>query len=359
MVYLLLLVLAACGGAEQGRGGTTGDVGAEERAACGGFERRPLASAPVSLLAGHLTMRPLEGLEVVARPRAIMAAPDPEAWETRLSAAVDEHRKLTVIANEPFRRPGEDLASSVAAWLAAEGEDVDVRPIDTRAPLRAVLAVPRTVDSVSEAVLVARVIVASPDDTAQHLGVFITSDVAVEGHEGCVELAIEMARTLAPGDRRVEASGGRAELARGLTIEVAPGWVVLSQPGPDFDVAWITHLVELGGAHSGLGIYVGGHPNPHSNEAIDLSEERGTLFGNDVSWRAWTTPGQVGRDVHREVIAPMPGRAGLSVHAFMVSEDPEMVAVMKAMTESLRSGAAAPSTSTSTSTTGEAEGGTE
>ena len=327
---------AACGGTAA-RTETASGVRLDGSGRCGGFEARPLASGPVSLLADHLTMRPIEGLAPSVRSGLVMEAPEPDAGVSRLSVEESADHELLLLATELFRRPGEDSVASVSDWLAGEGEDAEVRPIEVGGGLRAVLAVPRRVEPEEDsgATAVARVVVAAPDDTAQHLGMFLTPEAAERGYEGCGALLARMARTLAPGSRHLATAGGRVELTRGVAIDVAPDWAVLAQPGPDFDVTWITRVVPLGGPHSGLGIYLGDHPSPHSNEAIDLHEEPGTLFGVATTWRVWTTRGRAGRDEHRETIVEVPGRGDLRAHVFMVTEDPAPVADMTAMASSL------------------------
>lgn len=109
----------------------------------------------------------------------------------------------------------------------------------------------------------------------------------------CVGLIRAMAKSLAPGSRRLDSDAGWRRLGN-LEINVPSGWLARVQVGPDFDVWHLFKAPILGEQPSpGIGIYSGGHPSFHPEGA---STATGRILGKTAKWYA-RAAGEPGMDV--------------------------------------------------------------
>lgn len=264
----------------------------DARFACGNMGRLPLGP-PASVLDNRLTIRPLTG--AIAQPRAwnIMGAPEPERAESRLFLDRDGE-KMVIMAHELFVTAGLDIVAQVRADAAENFPDSDVTRHDLLGDgVEALRVVPRTLDTSGEAVRVLTLYVISPDRTLQVLSFYVNPRAARGGRDACLGLALRSARTLQAGPRALEVGQPVALWAGGRTLHMtlpARG-VVVSQPGPDYQVHRYYDLVPLGSPSVSGFLYFGGHP---ANMAMSPVTESHALFGDAASfYRTETAPDTV------------------------------------------------------------------
>lgn len=329
---LVTLVLAACGGSPAPAATTTprptveaaltlGDLLPElPEGACGGFTE--LATDDVAPLLGHrLELHVLAGMLDSPRGHDIMSALPSAQTETRLFLEVDS-MKFVVFAEEMYRRPGDDLLGAVRALLP-EGYAI-LRLRGAEVPM--VAAMPLELDTDNEAVELLQVFTVTPDDLVQR--VFFLANPAAAEQEGCRQLALDLARTFAPGRRRVVTRAGEHALVRGLGITVGEDFHLGVEAGSDFTVYRVYPLTELSAAPAWLGIYDGHHPSYRARaDAISVPEE---LFGQVVRWEQWTAEGTL----RRQLLVPSPSGSG-RLHIFLGAEDAAIFEELAAIAASL------------------------
>jgi hypothetical protein len=254
--------------------------------------RLPLGP-PASVLDNRLTIRPLAG--AIAEPRAwnVMGAPEPERAESRLFLDRDGE-KMVIMAHELFVTAGLDIVAQVRADAAENFPDSDVTRHDVLGEgVEALRVVPRALDTSGEAVRVLTLYVISPDRTLQVLSFYVNPRAARGGRDACLGLALRSARTLQAGTRALEV-GQRVALwagSRTLHMTLPARGVVVSQPGPDYQVHRYYDLLPLGSPSVSGFLYFGGHP---ANMATSPVTESHALFGAAASfYRTETAPGTV------------------------------------------------------------------
>lgn len=264
----------------------------DARFGCGAMGRLPLGPL-TSVLDNRLTIRPLAG--AIAEPRAwnVMGAPEPERAESRLFLDRDGE-KMVIMAHELFVTAGPDIVAQVRADAAENFPDSDVTRHDVLGEgVEALRVVPRALDTTGEAVRVLTLYVISPDRTLQVLSFYVNPRAARGGRDACLGLALRSARTLQAGTRALEV-GQRVALwagSRTLHMTLPARGVVVSQPGPDYQVHRYYDLLPLGSPSVSGFLYFGGHP---ANMATSPVTESHPLFGAAASfYRTETSPSTV------------------------------------------------------------------
>lgn len=304
---------------------------------CGKLPMR-LASAPVSLLAGRLHLRPLEGGRLQARGHSIMAAPEADEVETRVFL---EHQgqKLVIMTHESLQLAGalsaETAVAAIEPMVFAPGARLTAHALPTADErLRAVAVVPETLDlSDGEAVFVLGVVAVHPDGAAQLQAYYVDPAAGASGR-ACTEAALHVAQTLRAGERTlVRSAGERAFPGPGnLHIRVERDWVLTTQEGPDFFVHRLQQMVPLGQPAPQIGVYVGHHPSgPRQPEPAKLP---GRLFGQAITWAGPSA--EPGKPQVRQIVTALPGSNALQVHVWMVAPSLASLPAVQAITESLR-----------------------
>lgn len=294
---------------------------------CAGFATLG-QSEPVSLLAGRLRVRGPAGIGDIPRSHSIMAAPPAAEMESRLLLE-HEGARFVVFAEELFRTPSDDL---LAAARADAGEGYRVSALTVEEPLRAVIAIPRELDTSDEAVDVALVYTVTPDDLVQRVGFYVTPDAAEDG--GCERLALALAGTLHAGGRSLPDEPGPRVLEGTLGIDLPPRHRLVVEEGPDFSVYRVYALLPLGGGEGSLGIYIGGHPSMRRREGATRS--RGRIGRRPVEWEDST---EEGARFRQGLVELGPHRYA---HVFFSSDDPEAFERLREVAVSLREGVTPP-----------------
>ncbi len=299
---------------------------------CGGFEKLALANDALDLIHGRLEISPLEGGAAIPRAYSIMSAPPPELEETRVFLERGPN-KFVVWVREIFRTSGNDLLTYVEQGRGAEGR---VTPIPMNKGLRGVAVVPSKLDDSSEAVLVLDLFIVNTDDTVQIASFFVNPPAL---GPGCSAVAYKVARTLAPGTRRLDLNGGVTKLPDARrSITLPKRYVMVPQPGPDFTVYRFYKLIGIDQPHVGLGVYVGHHPGRHARDGANVTKIPGQLQGKSVEWSAWSTGAGTPEEPtthRRELLHELD--AGLWTHIFLSAEEQnaldELAAVAQTMSE--------------------------
>lgn len=292
---------------------------------CGGFGA--LATDEVAPLLGHhLQVQVLEGTLDSPVGRDIMSALPSALSESRLFLEV-ERTKFVVFAEEMFRRPGDDLLGAVRGLLPEGYAILRLRG----AELPMIAAVPIELDTTSEAVELLQVFTVTPDDLVQR--VFFLANPEAAEQQGCRQLALRLARTLAPGRRRVVTRAGERTLAGRLGITLSEDFHVGVDTGPDFSVYRIYPLLDLAAPPAWLGIYDGHHPSYRPRPgAVAIPEE---MFGEVVRWEQWTAEGTL----RRQLLVPSPNGSG-RLHIFLGAEQAATFEELAAVAASLTASAA-------------------
>jgi hypothetical protein len=288
------------------------------------------------ILADHLRASLPEGAIVAPRRASIMAAPSAATDETRvmLEPQAGETAKYVMLVSELFLLGTGNVVAD-ADRLAAKGERAEALA-GARLPI-AILRPDPAQPPTDGPLFVLAAIVQHPDGTLQQAEFFILPEMRAE-LSAYAERSLAIARTLTAGARRIEAKGGTERLSGGLVLDVAAGYLMTTQQGPDFEVHRIRKLTQVGSAPGTLGIYLGGHPSlQHAQIAREGGEpppaatEKGTLAGKEVSWIQWSTPS--GTKVREAIGALGEGR---SVHAFALSPDDATLADLMRIVATLR-----------------------
>jgi hypothetical protein len=283
----------------------------------------PTVGGTGSLLGDHLVMDVPERAEQSARPHSIMAAPAARQDETRIIIEPGaEMARFVVFARELYASATADVLAD-AKRVAAPDEGVE--RFDLGGGLRAAEITRGAPPRPPQPLRVLSLVVAHPDGTLQEVVFLILSQMANE-RDAYLAKARALAKSLRPGSRRIDAPGGEAKLGSDLVVTLPRGFIVSTQPGPDFDVHRIRKLTPLDRAAGVLGIYVGGHPSlqiaQHGERGPPpaSSTEKGSLLGKEVGWVKWKT--EEGTLV-REAVASLGEHDAVHVFAFSPDEAAE------------------------------------
>jgi len=252
-------------------------------APCGALTAMKLGTAK-PLLAGRLMVRSVEGAGDVPLPYDVMSAPDAPTDRSRVYYERGQVG-LAVVATERWQRAGAGYDTAVRRRLEDEGgEVVDVKTGGPALPMVAWLPTEQPSGASGTSFLLVGY-VKHPDGTVQfiQIGTFPEQFTDVDG---CRALALSIAATLTPGKRALESGAGTRDIAffdKKFKATVPDGWVVSTQPGPDFVVVRIRELSEFPEPAPELGIALTDHP-PSPNKDGVLSTQPGKLLGRPATW---------------------------------------------------------------------------
>ncbi|HEX5010244.1 MAG TPA: hypothetical protein VFY71_07570 [Planctomycetota bacterium] len=292
----------------------------------GSFGALALSETPTPLLAGHLTLQLPAGAVVQARSDGIMAAPQPEASETRVVIDVGDMR-MVLMADELFRSAPEDLVAAVESYAAPLRETHAPLAVEAQRAsegLRTVVVRPGSVDITEKAVPLAWIFVAQGDGLLQQLA-FYVNPAGAQDLPSARDLVSRIVATLRPGTQhaapasRSEDLGG--EGTRTLRIELPADMGFVRQQGVDFVVHHMPVIVPLGQEGGSLGIYAGSAPDKPDETAT----RRGALLlEHTVQWllseqkqgdvSAWVAEVQLPHPIHEDQI----------LHVFINASTPEL-----------------------------------
>ena len=198
--------------------------------------------------------------------------------------------------------------------------------------LKVVLATHDELPKVADAVPLAHAFSTLPDGTLQATRIFASPGVIAAGGEGCVDFAVSILSTLAPGSGSLDLSAGPRKLGSRFELAVPQGTLIAPQPGPDFTVYRVLVVRELGLPAPQMGIYVGAHPNftPEAN----AKQVPGKVLGKPVNWLETTSSSGV---VERETLVELPD---IAVHLFMAATEATDVEALVKTASTLREVAA-------------------
>ncbi|HUJ57640.1 MAG TPA: hypothetical protein VLX92_04095 [Kofleriaceae bacterium] len=257
-----------------------------------------------TLLAGRLAYRGSSAARSEPRAFGIMDAPKPPEQEERAmigggaSAGAEPGDDAFVIFAEetwqldPDRAKAEpdavvhpgSLADEAPRFLRAiYGDEVEVAPIALGDPaIRAFAARPMFahVEDGADHALVLGLLLALPDATLQTVSFDITPGLVPDA-ASCTTAAEQIAATLRPGPRRLVRAAGTRTLLAPFTVTVPEDYVVVHQPGPDFDRYELHPLRPLSLYPGSLTIAFDSSPDRTTEGP---ASEPGTLLGKPVTW---------------------------------------------------------------------------
>jgi hypothetical protein len=178
--------------------------------------------------------------------------------------------------------------------------------------LKVVLVTHDQLPQASDAVPLAHAFSTLPDGTLQATRIFVTPAVMAAGGKGCVDFAVSILSTLAPGKGVLNLSAGPRKLGSRFELAVPQGTLIAPQQGPDFNVYRVLVVRELGSPAPQMGIYVGTHPSYAPEPSAKPIP--GTVIGKSVTWLETSANGVV----ERETLVELPD---VSVHLFMAASD--------------------------------------
>ena len=305
------------------------------------LEKVELGEAPIKILDDRLTLRLPEGARIEARGHNIMAAPEPNARETRVVWTSGD-RKMVVMAYELFRTGNKELEAQVRKEVGSWGLDAEISTTGEVGGLRICSVTPKKVDASREAVFVLGLFTLRKDGTVQHV-VFYFNPKAAEDLAGCTALARKAAATIQAGGRALTREAGPRVLRdledrRQCVVGVPEGYTMTFQKGPDFQVATILKITPLGERGPSFNAYFGGHPEYHykrQDEKPTVTTSPGTMLGQAVEWHAWIQASDP-KAHFREAIMAIPGSSDLLTHVFLVAPDAAGIKEVEAFVETLR-----------------------
>lgn len=298
---------------------------AAARNSCGGFEALQLDANKVSLLGDRLSMHVLEGSTADAAPAGVMEPDASAQLETRVFLSNGD-KKLVILSEELGALAGDSYLETVKAnspRLATATFREETLP----SGLPVVLALHDDLSTDHQAIPLAHAFSKLEDGTAQATHVFVNSAVVEAGAGGCVDLAVRLLSTLAPGQRKLDLAGGERSLSNDLTLTLPAGQLLVKQRGPDFELYRILMVRDLGTAAPHLGIYLGHHP---SFEVDDKAKRvAGNVLGQAVEWQETVSQGIIERET-------LVKRGDLAIHLFLAAASPEDADTMTQVASTLK-----------------------
>lgn len=289
-------------------GGLTTSSATAAEPACGGFEQRALQSTTAPLLNDRLKFRAPEGATPHPPSTNVPLADAATVMETRVSLA-DGDKRLTVISEELGALAPAALVERLKANSPRLAQ-ATFRETTLPSGLEVVFATHPLPPAVAGDVPLVHAFSTLPDRTLQATRVVVNPEVMAAGGTGCVDLAVRILSTLAPGKRSLDLSAGTRKLGR-FELDVPGGTLIAQQQGPDFDLYRVLVVRELGTPAPQLGIYVGGHPS-YSVES-NAKKVPGEVLGRSVTWFETTT-----NAVERETLIELPET---SLHLFLAASN--------------------------------------
>lgn len=280
---------------------------------CGGLARLPRQRT--AMLEGRATLV-LPPADVHGMPHSIMAAEPSREWN-ELAWIESGSARMAVVATEALRAVEGDLVESVSGW-APPTTTVERASDD----LVAAFASPPALRG--DDVRLARIYVRDTDDLIVMIDVITDPENAERG--GCVELAREIAASVAVGDRRVMLGARTIDFA-GLALDVPAGFASSIDEGPDFDVLHVEAIARVdGGPFATLGLYAGDHPSFAPGETAAVTRD---LLGSQVPFFDTNEEG-----THRREGMITSGR--LAYHLFFSANDDALFESLDSVARSLR-----------------------
>jgi hypothetical protein len=279
---------------------------------CGKLDGKLAADA--TLIAGRMKLRVPAGAGSIARAYDVMSSPAPPEEEERLvlgggqSVGKDPGDEAFVILGAETWQLDPDRATVEADAIVHPGTlddeapkflhavfapDLDVEPVAVADPgMRVYAGRPKTVAAQpgADAALVLALLVALPDATLDTVAFYVTPSLA--SNAGCVGLAERIGASLATGPRPLDRAAGERSLGRvatgALSIRAPADYVVVHQPGPDFDTYKLFYLRALSLYPGTITISVDRYADGNAG-ADGSAREPGTLLGKPVEWRGTRT----------------------------------------------------------------------
>lgn len=312
-------LVVACGGGVSTPPPTTGDAPAPARATpetvekpsaadgCGGFELLPLDSAPMPLLDHRLELKVPKGATSSGLPADVERSEGMVEMETRILLS-DGDKQLAIISEELGALAPTSLADTLKV-NSPRLTQANFREATLPSGLKVLFATHNELPTPGQAVPLAHAFTTLPDNTLQATRVFVSPSVT---GTGCVDFALKLLSTLAPGKRTLDLSAGERKLSGRFGLTVAQNTLIVTQLGPDAEVHRVLVVRELGTPAPQMGIYVGIRP-AYSPEA-NAKQVPGKVLGKPVTWLETNKAGVIERETLIQV-------DGLSLHLFMAATD--------------------------------------
>jgi hypothetical protein len=306
------------------------------------WETLELASPPLKLLNDRLRIRMPEGARLEPRRTNIMSAENSIELETRVVFERGD-KKLVLMVYELLCTAGDAFDDQLRK--RDEKQSTGGRKVKTSVLLEQkgfrVLQTESTPLSVDEeANLILAAWVDNRDHTIQLVKAYANPDAARDA--GLRGLCARILKTLAPGDRTLDAKAGVRALPvepgkLALAVDLPEGYAATMDQGPDFLVHRIRKICPFGESAYSIGIYIGGHPayqHKQSDNADNLKVEKvpGELFHAQVQWFKYTEQG----DTVLEAIHASPEIRPLMLHVFLSAPSEKELEAVRKVVETLR-----------------------
>jgi hypothetical protein len=295
----------------------------------------PLRSK-VSLLGNKLVVSMPAGSRVEPRGHSIMAAPEPNADETRIVLDGGKER-LVIVANETHALAGSNFSKNVQRvinnWQAEDKhQSYIVAPkVISHDGLKLVTVTPKNGATQSgEARLVEVCFSSGKDGTVQYVEAYANPDAAKDW-SGISDLARRIIQTLAPGQSQSRLEKRTVEIDPELRLKISlpEEMMYIDQPGPDFHVCHFYQCRELGEHPAGMGIYIGYAPS--FNPAKSAKHRSGVVLGQSVSW----FESSEGDEHHLEALTHPRESPNVALHIFLSSTDERDLTALRKVAETL------------------------
>ena len=291
------------------------------QAQAAGFADLPSAWKDVALLNNRIDARIPDAAQLVPPNGNIMEAPAPPERELRIILDAGPLRMVAVVtelfrlAATDFEGVGKSYAKSLERRFRFDELAVS-HMTKTGGGLQVLTYIPHGKANVPGATMIKGLLVRQSDGSLQLMSFFL-NEPGMANVPAANHLVDQIIKSLKPGTRRL-LTGARSGLADNrLTLDLPTGYPAYAQPGPDFSVYWVEHLVPLEDAAGRLGFYRGQYPQAPA-APVTARTLRAPAFGTDMEWREWEQPGEGGspRTLHAETFLQAPGSAHETLHIF-------------------------------------------
>src|SRR5258706_575554 len=212
-----------------------------------------LSDGVINLALLHYKTEAAAGKRIAAPNHNVMEAPQPPQKQARVMIDAGNLR-LVAFVDELFRVAGKsflELGRKRVGFLKERYDFDALIAADSLlklAGLEILEFAPRGRAAVPGAYMIRGALVRQPDGTVQQIGFFL-NEPGMQDLPAANRLVTRIVGSLRPGPRRLPAA------------EPVNGYTTYLQPGPDFSVKWVEHLVELNARGGRVGIYSRGHPH--------------------------------------------------------------------------------------------------
>jgi hypothetical protein len=277
------------------------------------------------LLNHRLELSVPDGAASTGAPADVVLPDGQVEMETRVLFA-DGAKQIVIFSEELGALAPASLADAIKANSPRLAQ-ADFRDATLPSGLKVVFATDKELQTQGEAIPLAHAFTTLPDNTLQATRVFVSPAVIAAGGQGCVDFALRLLSTLAPGKRVLDLSAGERKLSGRFGLTVPQGTLLVTQRGPDFEVHRVLVVRKLGTPAPQMGIYVGTHPS-YSPEA-NAKEVPGKVLGKPVRWLETSANGVI----ERETLIPVDG---FSLHLFMAATDMADIDALSATASTLK-----------------------